>query len=134
MKVLSAKSLAVLMFVAGAFVAGASPLEKQMESLNKVYKALRKEADPAKAAVLARDAQAIVAKGFSEVPKTVASMPEGPEKTRAAAGYRKMMGRLYVAFCEVEEAGLAGKADGVAKGLESLKALKKEGHNRFMED
>lgn len=111
-----------------------TPLGKQMESMNDAYKAFRKETDPAKGAALAREAQEAVAKGFSELPELVKKMPEGPAKAKASAEYRKMMGKLYVALCEVEEAFLAGKIEDVAKIVESLKELKKSGHDKFMED
>jgi hypothetical protein len=61
-------------------------------------------------------------------------MPDGPARQKAAAEYRKMMGRVFVTVCEVEEAFLAGNIDEVAKLVEALKQMKKEGHNKFMED
>ena len=111
-----------------------TPLGKQMEAMNDAYKAFRKETDPAKGAALAREAQEAVAKGFSELPEMLKKMPDGPDKAKAAAEYRKMMGKLYVALCEVEEAFLAGKIEDVAKIVESLKEMKKTGHDKFMED
>ncbi len=111
-----------------------SPLGKQMEAMNDAYKAFRKETDPAKGAALAREAQEAVAKGLTGVPELVAKMPDGAEKAKAAAAYRKMMGQLYVALCEVEEAFLAGNTGEVAKIVEAMKEMKKEGHNKFMED
>lgn len=111
-----------------------TPLGKQMEAMNDAYKAFRKETDPAKGAALAREAQDSVAKGLSELPEMLKKMPDGPDKAKAAAEYRKMMGKLYVALCEVEEAFLAGKIEDVAKIVESLKEMKKSGHDKFMED
>lgn len=102
--------------------------------MNDAYKAFRKETDPAKGAALAREAQEAVAKGLTGVPELVAKMPDGAEKAKAAAAYRKMMGQLYVALCEVEEAFLAGNTGEVAKIVEAMKEMKKEGHNKFMED
>jgi soluble cytochrome b562 len=111
-----------------------TPLGKQMESMNDAYKAFRRETDPAKGAALAREAQQAVAKGLMEIPAMLAKMPEGPPKAKAAAEYRKMMGKLFVSLCEVEEAFLAGKIDQVATIVETLKEMKKTGHEKFMED
>jgi soluble cytochrome b562 len=111
-----------------------TPLGKQMESLNDAFKAFRRESDPAKGAALARDAQTAVAKGLLELPEMLAKMPDGPEKAKAAAEYRKMMGKVYVALCEVEEAFLDGKTDKVAEIANSLKDMKKAGHDKFVED
>ena len=55
----------------------------------------------------------------------IKEMPEGPEKAKALVKYRKMMGKLYVTLCEVEEAFLNGKIDEVAKIVESLKEHEK---------
>jgi soluble cytochrome b562 len=111
-----------------------TPLGKQMEAMNDAYKAFRRETDPAKGAALARDAQQAVAKGLAEVPAMLAKMPEGPAKAKACAEYRKMMGKLFVSLCEVEEAFLAGKIDEVATIVDSLKDMKKAGHDKFMEE
>jgi hypothetical protein len=39
-----------------------------------------------------------------------------------------------VIFCKVETAFLEGKTEDVKKLLDEAKALKKEGHNTFMEE
>jgi hypothetical protein len=111
-----------------------TPLGKQMEAFNDAYKAFRKETDPGKGAALAREAQQAVIKGLSELPAMLTKMPEGPDKAKAAAEYRKMMGQAFVALCEVEEAFLAGKTAEVAKIVDSLKGMKKAGHDKFMEE
>jgi soluble cytochrome b562 len=111
-----------------------TPLGKQMEAMNDAYKAFRRETDPAKGAALARDAQQAALKSAAETPSMLAKMPDGPEKAKAMAEYRKMIGKLFVSFCEVEEAFLAGKIEEVAKIVENLKELKKTGHDQFMEE
>lgn len=111
-----------------------TPLGKQMESMNDAYKAFRKETDPVKGAALARDAQQAVLKSASEIPVVVKEMPEGPEKMKAAVEYRKMMGKLFISLCEVEEAFNNGKIEDVAKIVDSLKAMKKEGHEKFVKE
>ena len=107
---------------------------KQMEAMNDAFKAFRKETDPVKGATQAREAQAALIKGINEVPETIKDMPEGLEKAKAFATYHKMIGKLYVALCEVEEAFLNGKIDEVAKLVDSLKELKKSGHKEFVKE
>jgi soluble cytochrome b562 len=111
-----------------------TPLGKQMEAFNDAYKAFRRETDPAKGAALAREAQQAVIKGLGELPSMLAKMPDGAAKSKAAAEYRRMMAKLLVSLCEVEEAFLDGKTDKVAEIVESLKEMKKAGHDKFMED
>lgn len=111
-----------------------TPLGKQMEAFNDAYKAFRRETDPAKGAALAREAQQAVVKGLGELPSMLAKMPDGAAKSKAAAEYRRMMAKLLVSLCEVEEAFLDGKTDKVAEIVESLKEMKKAGHDKFMED
>jgi hypothetical protein len=111
-----------------------TPLGKQMHAVNDAFKGFRRETDAVKGAAQAREAQQGVLKATAEVPELVVAMPEGPEKALALVGYRKMMGKLYVALCEVEEAFLNGKIDEVAKIVDSLKEMKKAGHDKFMKE
>ena len=69
-----------------------------------------------------------------EIPALIKEMPEGPDKAKAQNEYRTMMGKLYVTLCEVEGAFLAGKPEEVAKIVESLKGMKKDGHKKFMKE
>jgi soluble cytochrome b562 len=109
-------------------------LGKQMETMNDAYKAFRRETDPAKGIVQAREAQKSALQSASEVPELIKEMPEGPEKEKASLEYRKMMGKLYLSLCEVEEAFMNGKIEEVAKIVEALKDMKKEGHDKFMKE
>ncbi len=111
-----------------------SPLAKQMEAMNNAFKAFRTETDPAKGAAKAREAQAAALKSALEVPAMLQSMPDGPDKAKALAEYRRMLGKLYVTLCEVEAAFLDGKVDEVAKIVSSIKEMKKAGHDRFIEE
>ncbi len=111
-----------------------TPLAEKMDEMDTAYKAFRREQDPAKGAALAREAQDAVLKALPEVPGLIASMPEGTEKAKAMAAYRKMMGMLFVTLCEVEEAFVNNEIDKVAELVQSLKDLKKEGHEQFMEE
>lgn len=109
-----------------------SKLHDQMEAMNDAYKAFRKETDPAKGAALAREAQAQAIKSLSEVPELVKDVKDPAEKAKSEVLYKKMMAKLVISLCEVEEAFLAGKIDEVEKLVSSLKEQKKEGHEKFM--
>lgn len=122
------------MFCAVPCVAEDTKLGKQMESMDDAYKAFRKVEDPAKGASLAREAQKYVLSGLAELPEMLSKMPEGDARAKASATYRQMMGQLYVKFCEVEQAFLDKKLDRVAELVDEIKALKKKGHDQFMEE
>lgn len=129
----------VLLLMAGTMVPmkadEESPLGKQMESLNDAFKALNKEKNAAKGAALAREAQEGVLKGIAIVPDFIADMiPDAKEKEKAIADYRKLMGETFVVFCKIETAFLEGKMDEVAKLAADAKALKKEGHKKYIEE
>ena len=111
-----------------------TPLGKQMEAMDDAFKGFRRETDPVKGAAQAREAQQAALKSATEVPAMLKAMPEGPEKAKAMAAFHKMIGKLYVTLCEVEEAFLNGKIDEVAKIVVSLKEMKKAGHDKFIEE
>lgn len=111
-----------------------TPLGLQMEAMNDAYKGFRRETDPVKGAAQARDAQQAVIKSLAESPVVIQEMPEGPDKVKAAVEFRKMMAKLLVSLCEVEEAFLNGKIDDVAKIVDDLKAQKKSGHEKFVKE
>jgi len=111
-----------------------TPLGKEMEKLDDAYKGFRREKDPAKGAVTAREAQETVLKAIPLVPALLEKMPAGEEKTKALASYRMQMGKLFVSLCEVEAAFLAKDLDKVTALVETLKGQKKEGHDAFIEE
>lgn len=111
-----------------------SPLAQQMSEVDVAYKALKKEVDPEKGAASARLAQQALVLGLAELPEMLKKMPDGPAKNAAAAEYRKLMGQCYVIFCEIEQAFLAGKIDQIEGLIDSLKAVKKTGHQKFIEE
>lgn len=112
-----------------------TPLGKEMESLNDAFKALNKEKDATKGAALAREAQEAILKGIANVPSFIQDMiPDPKEKAKAIADYRKMMGETLVVFCKMEVAFLDGKLDEVTKLAAEAKALKKEGHKKYIEE
>ena len=124
----------LMLMPAGAAEKENSPLAKQMESMNDAFKGFRKETDPVKGAAQAREAQQAALKSALEIPEMLKAMPEGPEKVKALLEYRKMIGKLFVTLCEVEEAFLNGKMDEVAKIVTAIKEMKKAGHEKFIEE
>lgn len=123
-------------FAALALSASADDTElgKKMDELNDHYKSIRREEDPAKGAVSAREAQKLVAASLHLVPAMVAEMKDSPAKENALALYRQMMGESYVLLCKIEQAYLAKDMDKAAALYAELKAMRKSGHDKFMED
>ncbi|MEY4244203.1 MAG: hypothetical protein RLZZ245_1788 [Verrucomicrobiota bacterium] len=107
-------------------------LGKQMEAMDDAFKGFRRETDPVKGAAAAREAQTAALKSTMELPEMLKAMPDSPAKVKATLEYRKMMGKLFVVFCEAEEAFLAGKMEGVAAAVNAVKELKKAGHDQFI--
>ena len=101
-----------------------SPLAKAMTTTNDAMKALGKETDSTKGAAMAREAQEGIVKSIPLVPELIADMPD----------YRKMMAQALALFCDIETAFLNNKADDVTKLITEAKALKKEGHKKYMDE
>lgn len=133
MKLILCGLAATLMFVQPS-MADDTPLGKQMDAMNDAYKAMRRETDPAKGAALAREAQDAMIKGIIELPEMVKAMPEGPEKAKASAEYRKMMGGLIATLADMELAFLNNDMAKVKEIVESMRDMKKQGHDKFMEE
>jgi hypothetical protein len=123
-----------LMLAPVVATAADSPLAAQMEMVNTAVKTFHTEKDPDKGAAAAREAQQAVLKATTILPGSVAKIADPAAKAKAAAEFRLMLGKLFVTFCEVERAYLDKDLEQVAKLGEALKAHKKAGHGRFMED
>ncbi|MFK7850863.1 MAG: cytochrome b562 [Akkermansiaceae bacterium] len=126
-------------FVASLFLivpssADDTPLAEEMDAMNDAYKAMRRLDDLSKGPELARTAQDAMVKAIVELPSLVKEMPEGPEKAKAAAEYRKMMGELIATLATLELAFLDGDKDKVDEVIKAMRESKKEGHDKFMED
>ncbi|MFM2199767.1 MAG: hypothetical protein RLZZ505_3199 [Verrucomicrobiota bacterium] len=133
MKLILCSLAATLMFVQPS-MADDTPLAEQMDAMNDAYKAMRRETDPAKGAALARTAQDAMVKGIVELPEMVIGMPEGPEKAKASAEYRKMMASLIATLADMELAFLNNDMAKVKEIVESMRDMKKEGHDKFIEE
>ena len=109
-------------------------LGEQMEIMNDAYKAFRREEDPAKGAPLALEAQEAMIKAIAEMPEIVKDMPDGPEKKKASAQYRLMMGELIANLASIELAFIDGDLDKVAEGVSEMRSSKKTAHEQFIEE
>jgi hypothetical protein len=131
-------TLTILMFAAGSVsqirADEDSPLAKAMTTTNDAMKALGKEKDSAKGAALAREAQDGIVKSIPLVPELIADMPDAAARSKAMADYRKMLAQALALFCDIETAFLNNKADDVTKLITDAKALKKEGHKKYMDE
>lgn len=133
MKLLVTGFLAASIF-AQPVSADETPLGEQMDIMNGAYKAMRREEDPAVGAKLAREAQDAMIKGIVELPEMLIDMPDGPEKEKSVALYRKMMGQLIVTLADMELAFHDGNMEKVAELVAVMRSSKKESHNRFIEE
>jgi hypothetical protein len=131
-------TLTVLMFAAGSVsqirADEDTPLAKAMTTTNDAMKALGKETDSTKGAAMAREAQEGIVKSIPLVPELIADMPDAAARAKALADYRKMMAQALALFCDIETAFLNNKADDVTKLITEAKALKKEGHKKYMDE
>lgn len=109
-------------------------LGEQMDIMNDAYKAFRREEDPEKGAALAREAQDAIIKAISEFPEMLNKMPDSPEKTKASAQYRAMMGELITILANIELAFLDGDLEKVADGVTAMRTSKKTAHDKFIEE
>jgi len=127
---------AIAVSIAFALPASAddTPLAKQMETMNDAYKAMRRLDDLSKGPELAREAQNAMIIAITEIPTLVKDMPDGPDKVKASAQYRMMMGQLISTLAELELAFLDGDKAKVDEIIKKMRESKKEGHDKFMED
>lgn len=102
--------------------------------MNDAYKSMRRLDDLAKGPELARAAQDAMVKAITELPTLVKDMPDGPDKAKASAQYRIMMGSLISTLAELELAFLDGDKAKVDETIKQMRESKKEGHDKFMED
>jgi hypothetical protein len=111
-------------------------LEGSMQSMKAAVKALEKEL-PAKDANAWKSISQFergVAGAKLEEPKSIKELPEG-QRAAALATYRSMMADLLQSGCKLEHEVLAGKWDDAGKTFnESIKPMKKRGHDKFNPD
>jgi hypothetical protein len=115
-------------------MAADSPVATQMQVVKAAFKTCSTEKDADKGAAAAREAQQAALKAAAILPESVTKIADPAAQAKAAAEYRLMLGKMFVSFCEVEQAFLAKDLAQVAKLVDSLKAQKTAGHDKFMEE
>ena len=113
-----------------------TPLAKVMKESSKALKALRKmpKDDWDGGAKQARIAAEGIRKSMEFIPVMVKEMKDGPEKTKAIADYRRLLGLNYAALCGLELAYLEKDAAKVETAASAWKKLKKEGHKKYEDE
>jgi soluble cytochrome b562 len=115
-----------------AFAADDSPLLKEMKSINKNLRTLKKQvADPAK-----KDDNLQLLSTIRKSTQAAHDMDpdyikDKPNKADLSKEYKKQMKELDVAFEEVEKAVKDGKGDEAKAAMEKLSKLKEKGHKDF---
>jgi hypothetical protein len=112
-----------------------TPLAKAMDEISGSLKSLRRlERDPEKwtksAASIRGGADACI-KAMAFVPAEIEAMPDGPEKLKAKADARRLMGLTLAALCELELAFLAEDEAKVDELKDKLSDIKTESHEKY---
>lgn len=126
-----------LAFTVPSFAAEETPLEKEMEKLNKALKAVgraAKEGTVGKELVAkVNDAKTAAEASLKLDPAKTADVPAG-EKEKFLTEYKASMQDTIKALDELKVAVEAGKAADVTKIIDKLNAQKKEGHKKFQKE
>ena len=134
--------LAVVAWVATFGVAYAgededqTPMGREMEASAKALKSLRKikKDDWDAMAKAARTAHEAFLKSMAYTPVLIKDMKDGPEKVKALADSRRLLGLCYAALCELEIAYLEKDGKKAKELISKWKLLKKEGHTEYSDD
>lgn len=113
-----------------------TPLEEAMEQTSDALKSLRKidKNDWVAGAEAARKAADGIRQGMEFIPVLIKDMPDGKQKAKAIADYRRMMGLSYASLSELELAYLEEDEQKVEEAIKNVKAAKKEGHKKYTDD
>lgn len=113
-----------------------TPMQKEMGKASSALKSLRKikKDDWAGMVQASRQAHEAFLKSMAYQSSFIKEMKEGKEKEVALADSRRLMGLSYAALCELEIAYLEQDQEKVAKAMKKIKALKKEGHEKYTDD
>ena len=113
------------------------PIVKYMETINTGYKLLRREARRksftdatiVKVVGMQKAAFAALHEEFS-----MAKDAKPAERKKIVVGYMKIQAALVTELMNLEIALLEGRKDDAAKMVDNLAAIKKKGHDGFVED
>ena len=120
-----------------AFAADETPLEKQMEKLNKSLKqidrAVKAGSVTKELSVKVDDAIASAKEGLKLEPAKTADVPAA-DKAKFLADYKASMEETIKALGELKVAVDAGKAEDAGKILAKLNTQKKDAHKKFQKE
>lgn len=104
-----------------------TPLAASMEEMSDALKSLRRmEKDDWQAGVrAARTAVKACYEAMKYTPALLNDMPDGKEKEKALADYRRLLGLSYVSLCELELSFLEQDQEKVTATLKKNKSTKK---------
>ena len=111
-----------------------SPLGQAMDELSTSLKKLRRARDFEEKAELVRGGQEACIVSLKYLPVVIEDMPDGPEKAKAVADYKRLMGLTLAAMSELEIAFLSEDEAKAEELVDHLKDLKKEGHEKYEEE
>ncbi len=112
----------------------ARTLIQWMEEFDMAYRGFRRETDPEKALPIVREGQVAFLQSMALLPPMVEKMPEGAAKDKAAATYRNMMAEVYLTLAKLELAFIERDMEAVATHVADIRAARRTGHDRFMEE
>lgn len=124
-------STLMLLACAPAHADDETPLSKEMDELSSTLKSLRKAEGWEAKAEIARKAQEYCLAGLKYLPRQFKEMPEGKEKAKATADYKRLTADAYSAICQLEIAFLNEDEDAVDEALSLIKEVKKSGHKKY---
>ncbi len=115
--------------------AGPKDMEEAMDLMSGSLKGLRRlRRDPDRwtksAALVAEGSQSVIA-AMKWIPKEIKELPDGPDKIKALADSRRLMGLTLAGFAELELAFLAEDEEKVEAVLDKLKEIKAESHEKY---
>lgn len=138
MKLAKITKLTLTVLLSGALLAPVqaddTPLAEQMDEISSSLKGLRRAETWADKVALAQAAQAACLKSLEHLPATFEKITDEKEKAKATADYKRLMGKSFAALCALESAFLEEDEDAVDAAMDAIKALKKEGHEKYEDD
>jgi hypothetical protein len=142
MKIATFNKLALSVLVLGAAVLAPvradddeeTPLGEEMGGISDSLKGLRRAEGWEAKVKLAREAQDNCLNALQYLPKTFEAIKDEKEKAKAQADFKRLIGTAYAALCQLEAAFLAEDEAAVGVAMDAIKAIKKEGHDKYTED
>ncbi len=111
-----------------------TPLAEKMDEAGGALKLLRRAKSNEEAIKLVRQAQTELLASIAYIPELVEAMPDGAAKEVEIIEYKKMIADSYKALCDLEIAYLSDDQDKIDDAMSAVKASRKKGHQRFIEE